>query len=53
MGRLLDAEDRAQAFLEYRQGIEKMTAERIAGLSEEEKKSVMALSVGFINSNGG
>lgn len=53
LGRLLDAEDRAQAFLEYRQGIEKMTAERIAGLSEEEKKSVMALSVGFINSNGG
>ena len=35
LGRLLDAEDRAQAFLEYRQGIEKMTAERIAGLSEE------------------
>ncbi|MFR6150944.1 MAG: ABC transporter substrate-binding protein, partial [Ruthenibacterium lactatiformans] len=53
LGRLLDAEDGAQAFLEYGQGIEKMTAERIAGLSEEEKKSVMALSVGFINSNGG
>lgn len=53
LGQILDAEDRAKAFLEYRQEIEKMTAERIAGLSEEEKKSVMALSVGFINSNGG
>ena len=53
LGQLVDEEERAKEFLEYRHEIEDMTAERIASLSNEEKKSVMALSVGFINSNGG
>ncbi len=53
LGELLDAEQRAEEFLAYRHEIEDMTAEKIAALSEEEKKSVMALSVGFLNSNGG
>jgi len=53
LGKLTGTEERAAAFLEYKHGIEDMVAERVSDIPEEERKRVMALSVGFINSNGG
>ena len=53
LAKLLDAEKKAEAFLSYRSKIEKLAADKISTLTKEEQKSVMALSIGFINSNGG
>ncbi|WP_144025520.1 ABC transporter substrate-binding protein [Paenibacillus rhizosphaerae] len=53
LGRLFGKEERAAEFLEWKQAIEQIPVERLKGLAEEEKKSVLALSAGFLNSNGG
>ena len=53
LGRILGKEQRAQEFLEYKHALEDMIAERVAQIGEDEKKTVMALSVGFLNSDGG
>lgn len=53
LGELFEEEERAASFLEWKHGIEKQLADRVADIREEEKKEVMALSVGFLNSNGG
>lgn len=53
LGRLFGKEERAAEFLAWKHGIEQIPVERLKGLAEEEKKSVLALSAGFLNSNGG
>ncbi len=53
LGRLFGKEDRAEQFLAWKKGLEDMLAERVKQIPESEKKSVLALSVGFLNSNGG
>ena len=53
LGKILGKEERANEFLDYVHAVEELVSERIATLAEEDKPTVMALSVGFINSNGG
>lgn len=53
LGLILDKEERAAEFLAYRSSVENIVADRIKDLPEADRKKVMALSVGFINSNGG
>lgn len=53
LGKILGKEDRAEEFLAYKNEIEKLVSERVEKIDEAEKKSVMALSVGFMNSQGG
>ncbi|TVQ23158.1 MAG: ABC transporter substrate-binding protein [Spirochaetaceae bacterium] len=50
---LFDQEVRAQEFLSWKNAIEAELAERIAQIPESEKPRVMALSAGFLNSQGG
>ena len=53
LGRILGKEDRAKEFLNYRDSVEQLVADRIATIAEEDRPTVMALSVGFMNSQGG
>ncbi|MCI3927091.1 ABC transporter substrate-binding protein [Paenibacillus sp. TRM 82003] len=53
LGRLFGKEERAEQFLTWKSGIEQLANERVKDIPEEEKKSVLALSVGFLNSDGG
>lgn len=53
LGTLLDKEDRAKEFLDYRAKVEALVTDKVKDIAVENRKSVMALSVGFINSNGG
>jgi iron complex transport system substrate-binding protein len=53
LGKIFNQSDKAEEFLQWKQSIEKLLADRVAGIKEEEKKSVLALSAGFLNSNGG
>lgn len=53
LGKLFGKEERAAQFLKWKHEIERITAERIKDIDEKDKKSVMALSAGFLNSNGG
>lgn len=53
LGTILGEEERAQEFLQYKNAIEEETASRVAEIPDSEKKTVMALSVGFLNSQGG
>lgn len=53
LGKLFNKEDRAKEFVLWKEEIEELLAERVSEIPEEEKKSVMALSVGFLNSDGG
>nr|WP_240353634.1 ABC transporter substrate-binding protein [Cohnella algarum] len=52
LGKLFGKEERAAQFLEWKHGIERISAERIQSIGENDKKSVMALSAGFLNSDG-
>lgn len=53
LGKLFGQEDRASQFLEWKHGIEDIVAERVQSIAADDKKSVLALSAGFLNSNGG
>lgn len=53
LGKILGKEDRAEEFLAYKNNVEALVSERVANIDEAEKKRVMALSVGFMNSQGG
>ncbi|OOC62578.1 ABC transporter substrate-binding protein [Paenibacillus ihbetae] len=53
LGKLFGQEERAAEFLEWKHEIERIAAERIQSIDPGEKKSVLALSAGFLNSNGG
>lgn len=53
LAKLFDEEDRAKEFLDWKNGAESEIATRVAKISEEDKKLVMAASVGFMNSKGG
>lgn len=53
LGKIFGKTEKAEAFLQWKQSIEQLLADRVADLKEEEKKSVIALSAGFLNSNGG
>lgn len=53
LGKILGKEDRAQQFVDYEDGLMKSVSDKVDGLSDSDKPSVLALSVGFINSSGG
>lgn len=53
LGKILGKEERAEEFLTYKKGVEALVSDRVAAIGEAEKKKVMALSVGFMNSQGG
>ncbi|MDO4454121.1 MAG: ABC transporter substrate-binding protein [Eubacteriales bacterium] len=53
LGSILGKEERAEEFLEYKNTIEQDTASRVAQIDDSKRKTVMALSVGFMNSQGG
>lgn len=53
LGKIFDKEKRVGEFLSWKENLEKLTSERIKDIPESDKKSVLALSVGFLNSNGG
>lgn len=53
LGKILGKEERAQEFLDYRDNLEKSVADIVATIDEESKPSVVALSFGFLKSQGG
>ncbi|UOQ44305.1 ABC transporter substrate-binding protein [Halobacillus salinarum] len=53
LGKLFNKEDRAAKFIEWKTGLETLLKDRVSEIPDKEKKSVMALSVGFLNSQGG
>lgn len=53
LGKLFGKEERAAKFLEWKHQIESIPAKRIQDIDTSERKSVLALSAGFLNSNGG
>lgn len=53
LGKIFGVEERAEQFLDWKNSIEQLLADRVMHINESDKKSVMALSVGFLNSNGG
>lgn len=53
LGKILDKQERAQEFLDYIEGVEAITRDIVSAIPEEDKPSVLALSVGFLNSQGG
>lgn len=53
LGKIFGKTEKADAFLQWKQSIEQLLANRVSDLKDEEKKSVIALSAGFLNSNGG
>lgn len=53
LGRLFGKEERAAQFLDWKRRIESVVAERVKDIDEKDKKSVLALSAGFLNSKGG
>ncbi len=53
LGKILDKQERAQEFLDYISGVEAITRDIVSTIPEEDKPSVLALSVGFLNSQGG
>lgn len=53
LGQIMQEEENAEAFIAWQEEVEAVRDERLAGLSEEERATVLALSVGFLNSNGG
>ncbi|KZE43388.1 ABC transporter substrate-binding protein [Brevibacillus parabrevis] len=53
LGKIFDKSEKADEFLAWKHSIEKLLADRVAGIREEDKKQVLALSAGFLNTNGG
>ncbi|MCG5252204.1 ABC transporter substrate-binding protein [Brevibacillus agri] len=53
LGKIFDKSDKADEFLAWKHSIEKLLADRVAGIKEEDKKQVLALSAGFLHTNGG
>lgn len=53
LGRLFNKEAETTEFLQWKRELETLLADRVAEIPDEEKKEVMALSVGFLNSDGG
>jgi iron complex transport system substrate-binding protein len=53
LGTIMQAEERAEEFIAWREEIEAIRDERTEDIPEDERIDVMALSVGFLNSQGG
>jgi iron complex transport system substrate-binding protein len=53
LGTIMQAEERAEEFITWREEIESVRDERLEDIPEDERMDVMALSVGFLNSQGG
>lgn len=53
MATVMQAEERAEAYLAWQADIEAVRASHVDAIAEAERKSVLALSVGFLNSQGG
>lgn len=52
LGKIFGKEEKAQAYLDWKHEIEETLAERVKDIPEEEKKTVVALSAGALNTNG-
>ncbi|BAQ09709.1 ABC-type Fe3+-hydroxamate transport system, periplasmic component [Bacillus sp. OxB-1] len=52
LGKLFGKEEKAAEFLTWKHGIEELLEKRVADIPDDEKKTVMALSVGALNSQG-
>ncbi|MBU5483929.1 ABC transporter substrate-binding protein [Clostridium sp. MSJ-11] len=53
LGQIFSKEDRVKEFLDWKKNLESLVEERVKGIEDKDKKSVLALSVGFLNSDGG
>lgn len=53
LGRLFGKEEQAERYLSWKGELEKLLEERVKSIPDEEKKSVLALSAGFLHTNGG
>lgn len=53
LGKLFGKEERAAQFLDWKHEIESIAAERTKSIDAKDKKSILALSAGFLKSNGG
>jgi iron complex transport system substrate-binding protein len=53
IAKIMDVEESAEKFIAWQESLESLRKERLAGLTEEERRTVIALSVGFLNSQGG
>lgn len=53
LGKILGKNDRAQEFVDYENNLMKKVSDVVDKLSDSEKPSTLALSVGFINGSGG
>jgi iron complex transport system substrate-binding protein len=53
LGRILSREREASLFLAWKESVRAISSERLSGLREDDKKTVAALSMGFLLSNGG
>lgn len=51
LAKLFEKEERAEEFLEWKHEIENLLAERVADIPDDEKKSVLALSAGALNTD--
>lgn len=53
LGKIFQKEDKAQSFLAWKNNIEKQLEDRVKNIPDSEKKTVLALSAGFLNTNAG
>lgn len=52
LAKIFGKEQRAEDYIAWKQGIEQILAERIKDIPEQQKKTVLALSAGALNTNG-
>ena len=53
LGQIFNKKDRVEEYIKWKSDLEKLVADRVKAIPEKDKKKVMALSLGFLNSNGG
>ena len=53
IAKIMGVEENAEAFIAWQESLETLREERLTGLKDEERRTVIALSVGFLNSQGG
>ena len=53
LGKILGKNTRAQEFVDYENGLMKQVSDVVDKLADSDKKTVLALSVGFLNGSGG
>ncbi|MCS6826642.1 MAG: ABC transporter substrate-binding protein [Caldilinea sp.] len=53
IAKIMGVEENAERFIAWQESLETLREERLAGLTDEDRRTVIALSVGFLNSQGG